>query len=68
MKPIRVYHIIVPEAILSKLVEGQKCTIERKDGTYMVAGEDEKETPVQIVPRLVRSPKWRDKKKARGNA
>lgn len=66
MKPVKVFHIIVPESIMTKLVAGQKCTIERKQGTYIITGEDETETPVQIVPRLVRPPNWRELKKARG--
>lgn len=65
MKPIKVYHIIVPADILTKLVAGQTCTIVRKQGTYMVAGEDEKETPVQIVPRLTRPPDWKKAKKVK---
>jgi hypothetical protein len=69
MKPIRVWHIVIPETVRSKLSAGQKCTIERKNGTFVVVDEDEKDTPVQIVPRLVRPPSWREKKKARqGNA
>jgi hypothetical protein len=68
MKPIKVWHIIIPEQVRSKLSAGQVCSIEQKQGTFMITDEDDKTTPVQIVPRLIRPPNWRDKKKARGNA
>lgn len=66
MRPIKVWHIIIPEQVRSKLAAGQKCTIEGERGTFMIKDEDNQETPVQIVPRLVRPPKWRELKKHRG--
>jgi hypothetical protein len=66
MKPTKVWHIIAPENVRSKLAAGQKLTLERKSGTFMFTDEDEIETPVQIVPRLVRPPNWRELKKLKG--
>ena len=60
MKPVRVYDVMIPEAVMSKLVAGESLVIERKNKTYQVDG-----VPVEVRPRLQRPVNWRDEKKHR---
>ena len=60
MKPIRVYDVMIPEAVMSKLVAGEQLTIERKNKVYQVDG-----VPVEVRPRLARPVDWRKEKKAK---
>ena len=58
MKPVRVYDVMIPEAVMAKLVAGESLTIERKNKTYQVDG-----VPVVVQPRLARPVDWREEKK-----
>ena len=60
MKPIRVYDVMIPESVMSKLVAGESLTIERKNKVYQVDG-----VPVIVQARLARPINWRDEKKAK---
>ena len=60
MKPVKVYDVMIPEAVMSKLVAGESLTIERKGGVYKVDG-----VPVEVRPRLQRPVDWREEKKHR---
>jgi len=60
MKPIKVYDVMIPEAVMSKLVAGEELIICRKNKTYQIDG-----VPVEVRPRLARPVNWRDEKKYR---
>lgn len=58
MKPIKVYDVMIPEAVMSKLVAGEELTIAKDGKAYKIDG-----VPVEIRPRLARPMNWRDEKK-----
>ena len=60
MRPIRVFDVMIPEAVMSKLVAGESLIIERKNKVYQVDG-----VPVEVRPRLARPVNWREEKKHR---
>ena len=60
MKPIRVFDVMIPESVMSKLVAGEVLSIERTGKVYKVDG-----VPVEVRPRLQRPVDWREEKKHR---
>lgn len=61
MKPIRVYDVMIPEAVMSKLQAGESLTIERKNKVYQIDG-----VAVEVRARLQRPVNWREEKKWKG--